>query len=46
MKGDERALQFLNKALKVERTAIDRSVLHVRRHQNGGLGAMVDARQG
>jgi len=46
MKGDERALQFLSKALKVERTAIDPYVLHVRRHQNGGLEALVDARQG
>ena len=46
MKGDERTLQFLHKALKVELSAIDRYVLHVRRHQNGGLEALVDARQG
>ncbi|MGC8806428.1 MAG: hypothetical protein ACP5QB_02625 [Thiomonas sp.] len=46
MKGDERALQFLHKALKVERTAIDRHVLRAFRHQNGGLEALVDARQG
>ncbi|MGC9237015.1 MAG: hypothetical protein ACP5GF_08935 [Thiomonas sp.] len=45
MKGDERALQFLHKALKVELSATDPYVLHVRRHQNEGLGALAGARQ-
>lgn len=46
MKGDEGTLQFLNKSLKVELTAIDPYVRHARRHPNWGLGALVVARQG